>query len=157
MRGIAALPITGGLFLEEDVDELLESTDEFPISQDQRHTLRTQASYRFSERLWAGIAASYNSGLPVESEVDLEEAAQQYGERIVAEVDLENGRVRPSWAVDATAGAILKSGATDVRLQIDVRNLTNKLNLINFAGLFSGTALAPPRSVAIRLHLGFGR
>jgi outer membrane cobalamin receptor len=157
MRGVARLPITGGLFLEEDTDELLESTDEFPISQDQRHTLRAQANYWFTERLSAGLAASYNSGLPVESEVDLDEAAEQYGERIVAEVDLENGRVRPSWTVDATARAILKKGTTDVRVQIDARNLTNKLNVINFAGLFSGTALAPPRSVAVRLHIGFTR
>ena len=157
MRGVAALPITGGLFLEEDVDELLESSDEFPISQDQRHTLRAQASYRLTERLWAALAASYNSGLPVELEGDLDEAAEQYGERIVSQVDLEEGRVRPSWTLDATAGAVLKSGRTDLRLQIDVRNLTNKLNVINFAGLFSGTALAPPRSLAIRFHLGFTR
>jgi hypothetical protein len=42
-----------------------------------------------------------------------------------------------------------------VRLQADVINLTNRLNVINFAGLFSGTALAPPRSFAIRIHAEF--
>jgi len=36
-----------------------------------------------------------------------------------------------------------------------VRNLTNRLNVINFAGLFSGTALGAPRSVAIRLRAEF--
>ena len=30
-------------------------------------------------------------------------------------------------------------------------NLTNRLDVINFAGLFSGTALAAPRSVAVRV------
>ena len=157
MRGVATLPITGGLFLEDDAGELLESTEEFPISQDQRHTVRAQASYRITERFWAGLAGSYNSGLPIESEGDLDEAAEQYGERIVSQVDLENGRVRPSWTLDATAGTILKRGKTDLRLQIDVRNLTNRLNVINFAGLFSGTALAPPRSFAVRLQVGFTR
>jgi enoyl-[acyl-carrier-protein] reductase (NADH) len=34
-------------------------------------------------------------------------------------------------------------------------NVTNRLNVINFAGLFSGTAIAPPRSFAIRLHADF--
>jgi hypothetical protein len=42
-----------------------------------------------------------------------------------------------------------------VRLQADVLNLTNRLNVINFAGLFSGTALGPPRSVALRIQAAF--
>jgi hypothetical protein len=42
-----------------------------------------------------------------------------------------------------------------VRLQTDVRNITNHLNVINFAGLFSGTALGPPRSAALRVHIDF--
>jgi hypothetical protein len=33
-----------------------------------------------------------------------------------------------------------------VRLQTDVFNLTNRLTFINFAGVFSGTALDVPRS-----------
>ena len=37
----------------------------------------------------------------------------------------------------------------------DVRNLADRLTVINFAGLFSGTALAPPRSVAVRLRADF--
>ena len=39
-----------------------------------------------------------------------------------------------------------------LRLQADAINLTDRLNVINFAGLLSGTALAAPRSVAIRLQ-----
>ena len=37
----------------------------------------------------------------------------------------------------------------------DVLNLANRLRVINFAGVFSGTALAPPRSVAVRIQAGF--
>ena len=37
----------------------------------------------------------------------------------------------------------------------DIFNLTDRLNVINFAGLLSGTAVAPRRTVAIRLHAGF--
>jgi hypothetical protein len=39
-----------------------------------------------------------------------------------------------------------------VRLQADVQNLTDRLNVLDFAGLLSGTALAAPRSVSLRLQ-----
>jgi hypothetical protein len=42
-----------------------------------------------------------------------------------------------------------------LRLQADVINLTNRLNVINFAGLFSGTAVAAPRGVAVRMQVDF--
>jgi hypothetical protein len=42
-----------------------------------------------------------------------------------------------------------------LRLQGEVENATNKLNVINFAGLFSGTAIAPPRSGNVRLQFEF--
>jgi len=42
-----------------------------------------------------------------------------------------------------------------VRVQIEVRNLTNRFDVINFAGLFSGTAIAAPRSAAVRLRYDF--
>jgi hypothetical protein len=40
-------------------------------------------------------------------------------------------------------------------VQGDVMNLTNRLNVINFAGLFSGTAIAAPRSFSLRLTTEF--
>jgi len=42
-----------------------------------------------------------------------------------------------------------------VRFQADLRNLADRLNVINFAGLFSGTALAAPRSASARLTAEF--
>ena len=42
-----------------------------------------------------------------------------------------------------------------VRMQFDAQNLNNRLNLIDFAGLFSGNAIAPPRSYALRLQMIF--
>ena len=38
-----------------------------------------------------------------------------------------------------------------MKFQADVMNLTDRLNVINFAGLFSGTAIAAPRSFGLRL------
>jgi hypothetical protein len=157
MHGTGDLPITGGLFVGEDAEEALEPGERFAITQDQRHTLRARLSNRFNASFWLALAASYDSGLPVEEfEDDRDDALEQFGERIVERVNFDTGRVRPSFSIDASAGlALLKRGPRAIDLQIDVRNLTNRLNVINFSGLFSGTALAAPRSVALRLRATF--
>ena len=36
--------------------------------------------------------------------------------------------------------------------QFDVINVTGRLNVINFSGLFSGTAIAPTRMIGTRLR-----
>ena len=64
--------------------------------------------------------------------------------------------VRPSASLDAAFSAIVwKTERKRVRLQANVVNLTDRLNVINFAGLFSGTAVAPLRSVGVRLQFDF--
>jgi hypothetical protein len=46
-------------------------------------------------------------------------------------VNFEAGRVRPSFSLDASAGMVLAKSATRrLGLQLDVRNLTNRLNVI---------------------------
>jgi outer membrane receptor for Fe3+-dicitrate len=155
-RGVGQLPITGGLLLSGDAVTLLTPTSQFPVSQDQRHTVRGRINYQFAPAAWAALEASYGSGLPFEFSGDRAQAVAQYGERIVDRVDFETGRVRPWLSLDATVGVVLaKTSKHSVRLQADVRNLTDRLTVINFAGLFSGTALAPPRSVAVRLRAAF--
>jgi len=42
-----------------------------------------------------------------------------------------------------------------VEREADVQNLNNRLNVIDFAGLFSGYAVAPPRNYALRLTTTF--
>ncbi len=100
----------------------------------------------------------YGSGLPVEleGEVDEEELAEQFGEDTVAMVDFEAGRVRANFGVDVGAGLSLwRNAERRLNLRIEVANVTNRLNVINFAGLFSGTALGPPRSAAVRVQYQF--
>ena len=155
-RGVGQLPITGGLFLGDEGKDLLASTNQFPISQDQRNTLRGRAIYQVTPSTWGALGATYDSGLPVEFTGDYEQAVEQYGQRIVDRVDFETGRVKPSFSLDASLGhVIVKTATRRLTLQVDARNLTDRLNLINFAGLFSGTALAPPRSFAVRLRADF--
>jgi hypothetical protein len=43
----------------------------------------------------------------------------------------------------------------NVDLQADGENLTNILDVIDFGGLFSGNAIGPPRSFALRLTTSF--
>ncbi|MDP9322574.1 MAG: TonB-dependent receptor [Acidobacteriota bacterium] len=155
LHGVGELPITGGLFLGEEATGGLTSTERFPVTQDQRHTIRGRASYQFSSSGWIALAGSYGSGLPFENFDDTPaDAVEQFGQRVVDRVNFETRRVRPSASLDVSAGfAITKSPKRALRLQAEVRNLTNRLDVINFAGLFSGTALAAPRSVAVRLRL----
>jgi hypothetical protein len=156
MLGVGTLPITGGLFLGDEAAASLASHDQFPISQDQRNTIRGRASYQLSSKAWVAAAVAYGSGLPVEFAGNRDDAIAQYGQRIVDRVDFDRGRVRPSMSLDLSGSLIvLHTKRQQLRMQADLLNLTNRLNVINFAGLFSGTAIAPPRSFAIRLQADF--
>jgi hypothetical protein len=100
----------------------------------------------------------YDSGLPVEmegaSEEDLLES--QYGEAILERVNFSRGRVRPSASLDFSVGAALwRNERRSLSLQADIINTTNRLNVINFSGLFSGTAIEPRRTFAVRLQAEF--
>jgi hypothetical protein len=152
------LPLSGGLFLGDEVNDQLTSTDTFPISQDQRNTVRGRLRYQAAPRVWVGLAAQYNSGLPVEIDgtPDLAVLIAQYGQAVVDGVDFDRGRVKPSSSIDASAGVDLwRTSRQSGRLQLDVFNLTDRFNVVNFAGLLSGTALGTGRTVAVRLQAGF--
>jgi hypothetical protein len=158
MLGVGQFPITGGLFLEEDAAELLRSNERFAVTQDQRNTVRGMARWQILPRLWTSWGVAYNSGLPIEELEGQSEAflTAQYGADVVAHANFERGRVRPSMAVNASVGVDLwQKERRSVTVQADVLNLTDRLNVINFAGLFSGTAIGPPRSFGIRLRMEF--
>jgi outer membrane cobalamin receptor len=156
MVGVGTLPITGGLFLGDDAEGVLSSRESFPISQDQRNTVRGRTSYQLSSKAWVAAAISYGSGLPVEFAGSQADAVTQYGTRIVDRVDFERGRVKPSMSLDLSGSlVVLQTKRQQLRVQADLLNLNNRLNVINFAGLFSGTAIAPPRSFAVRLQADF--
>ena len=158
--GIGQGPITGGLFLGDEI-EGISDTSKFPVSQDQRNTVRARVRLQATERLWFATSAEYGSGLPVDlnGPVDPSQISfllQQYGPAILNEVNFNARRVRPNFSFDAAAGATLfhKEGK-DVSFEIEGHNLTDKLNVLNFASLFSGTAVAPPASISARLKVGF--
>ena len=147
-------PVTGGLFLGGDSGAPL--SDHFPDSQDQRHTVRGRLRYQVRPRLWIAGGVQYDTGLPFQFNGDPATVLEEYGQQVLDRIDFARGRIRPAFQVSASAGAdVYKSDRVLARLQIDGQNLTNILDVIDFGGLFSGNAIGPSRSVALRLTTKF--
>lgn len=159
MVGRGFTPVSGGLFLGDEADELLQSQGSFPITQDQRNTVRARVRFQAHARLWLAFGGRYNSGLPVEIEggpTNEDFVRAQYGQNILDRVNFDRGRTRPSSALDASVGwDIWQQERRNVRLTFDALNLTDNLNVINFSGVFSGTAVEAPRSFFVRLRTEF--
>jgi hypothetical protein len=152
--GNAWFPVTGGLFLGNDA--VLPTTGHFPDSQDQRNTLRSRFRYQLTKRLWVAGGFQFDSGLPFDFQGTYDQALAEYGPQVVSRINFDRGRIYPSFLVSASAGAnIYHSERLDVRLQADGQNLSNVLDVIDFGGLFSGNAIGPSRSFALRLQTSF--
>jgi outer membrane receptor for Fe3+-dicitrate len=150
-------PITGGLFLGSDAANALTNTSKFAVTQDQRNSVHGRVRFQAPRRIWLAMGAQYGSGLPADiGNADVNALLLAYGTQILNHVDLTRGRVKPNLSFDAAAGAeIFRKEHRSATLQIQVANLANRLNVINFASLFSGTAVAPPRSVSANLKVAF--
>ena len=160
--GNAWFPVTGGLFLGDDA--VIPTTGHFPDSQDQRNTVRGRVRYQVTPRFWIAAGIQYDTGLPFYFQCPDGETlpqciagvAQVYGQQVVDRINFDRGRILPAFQVNASAGAdIYKSERLNVRIQADGQNLTNILNVIDFGGLFSGNAIGPSRSFALRLTTNF--
>ena len=150
-------PITGGLFLGSDVVNATTDLGSFPVTQDQRNTARARLHFQASGRVWLAMDGQYGSGLPAEvGDADVKFLLAQYGPAVLNRVDFDRQRVRPNFAMGVAGGVDLyHKEQRSASVQLQVANLTNRVNVINFASLFSGTAIAPPRSVSARLKLTF--
>lgn len=157
MVGNAWFPVTGGLFLGDDAsDAATQVTGHFPDSQDQRNTVRGRVRYQIKPRFWIGGGIQYDTGLPFEFVGDPATALAQYGQQVLDRINFARGRILPSFQVNASAGAdVYKSDRVTTRFQVDGQNLTNVLDVIDFGGLFSGNAIGPSRSFALRLTTSF--
>ena len=155
--GIGQGPITGGLFLGNDAANALTDTSKFAVTQDQRNSLHARLRFQAPRRAWLAMGAQYGSGLPADiGNAKFSDLLAAFGQRILDRVDLARGRVRPNFSFDVAAGAeIYRKESRSAALQIQVANVANRLNVINFASLFSGTALGGPRSVSASLRLTF--
>ncbi len=155
--GNAWFPVTGGLFLGDDAAAALSQVvGHFPDSQDQRNTARIRIRYQATSRFWLATGAEYGSGLPFEFDGDPSDAIATYGPAVVNRIDFDRGRIKPTLAINATAGVELwRKEGKSIKFQADGENLNNRLNVIDFGGLFSGNAIGPSRSYALRLAANF--
>ncbi len=156
--GNAWFPVTGGLFLGDDTQGALTPGVHFPDSQDQRNTVRARIRYQVAPRLWVALGADYNSGLPFEADLTPQQYATEYGQVVINHLNFapDNDRISPYLTENVSLGVDLyKHEKRSVRLQADVQNLSNTLEVIDFGGLFSGNALGPSRQFTFRLVTTF--
>jgi hypothetical protein len=160
--GNAWFPVTGGLFLGNDAT--IPTSGHFPDSQDQRNTLRGRLRYQITPRFWIAGGIQYDTGLPFDFQCPSGETlpeciagvASTYGQEVVNRINFNRGRIYSAFQVNASVGAdIYTSDRMKLRFQVDGQNLTNVLNVIDFGGLFSGNAIGPARSYALRLTTTF--
>ena len=157
-RGNAYFPVTGGLFLgDKAAQAITETSGVFAVTQEERNAVRARFRYAVTSRFWLAAGGSYDSGLPIDfGGTASDAAAQGYPQNIINRVNFADQRPRPLWSFNASAGVILSSNENHpMRFQVDGTNLTDSLNVINFASLFSGTALGIGRSVNARLQVSF--
>ena len=157
--GMAQGPVTGGLFLGDSASSALADNSRFFVTQDQRNTVHARARAQLSRRAWGAVSESYGSGLPAElgdAGADYSFLLSQYGSRVLSRVNFDRQRVRPSSSLDVAAGVdLVQRDRKAVTVEVEGANLTNRVNVTNFASLFSGTAIAPSRSVTIQLRARF--
>jgi hypothetical protein len=107
--------------------------------------------------VWLAVSGEYGSGLPADiAGADLNFLLAQYGVAILDRVNLERERVRPNFSLDAATGVeFYRKEQRSASLLVQAANLSNRVNVINFESLFSGTAVGQPRSVSAGLRLTF--
>ncbi len=150
-------PITGGLFLGNDAANALTDTSKFAVTQDQRNSVHGRVRFQAPQRIWLALGGQYGSGLPADiGNAKPSDLLTEFGQQILDRVDFTRGRVKSNLSFDLAAGAeIVRKEHRSATLQIQVANLANRLNVINFASLFSGTGVAAPRSVSANAKFTF--
>ena len=159
-RAFGVTPITGGLFLGEDPQDLFLHGLKFANDHDQRNEAQFQVSYTHRPSgIYASFNGRYDSGVPADVEPGTtlaEFVAEGFDPRLYDKIDFQRGRVRPRTILDFSVGAdLMQKERVSMNLQFDVQNLTNELYLYNFESVFSGTHVGSPRLFSGRLTLKF--
>ncbi|HEY4423782.1 MAG TPA: hypothetical protein VGN10_06225 [Pyrinomonadaceae bacterium] len=85
-------PITGGLFLGEDPQDLFLNGLKFANDHDQRNEAQFQVSYNHRPSgPYAGFSGRHDSGVPA----DVDPGTSFADPRLYNEIDFQHGRVRP--------------------------------------------------------------
>jgi outer membrane receptor protein involved in Fe transport len=145
-------PITGGLFLEDDVADIGPGV-EFVPDHDQRVVASGGLTWTGGRGVTLSAAARYESGTPLELDDDAEAdalAARPGADR----VDLARGRVRPRAIVSLVGGVpVWTKPRAVVSVRAAVLNLFGARYAYNFGNPFSGTHFGAPRTAAVTLRV----
>ena len=147
-------PITGGLFLEDDIGDIGPGT-RFTPDHDQRNVGSAGLTYEHSSgAFWTAVSARYESGTPLEVDPEDEhELRQRPGANLA---DFERGRVRPRRVVDLVAlRRVMRLARADLSVRVSLLNLTGARWAYNFGNPFSGTHFGPGRTLQLGVRLAF--
>ena len=146
-------PINGGLFLEDEVEEIGPGV-EFTPDHDQRVAAGAGVTWEHvPSRIVISLTARYETGTPVPVEDDLDELLEQPGADMV---DFESGRVKPRTVVSLLARLpLFRTALAAGSVGVQVLNLFDARYAFNFGNPFSGTHFGAPRTVAATLRVEF--
>lgn len=144
-------PMTGGLFLEDEVGEIQDGTKFIP-DHDQRHGVFASAGYVAPLGLRVAGTFRYQTGTPLGLDDDVsEDLADQPG---FETVDLDSGRVHARAVVDVLAEWTPRRGRrAGLGIRFWMNNLTNQTYAFNFGNPFSGTHFGAPRRMGVGVRI----
>jgi hypothetical protein len=146
-------PITGGLFLEDEVADLADG-EEFIPDHDQAVSASGGVMWLHpSGRASLSAVIRYESGTPIGEADEADELAEQPGAEMVS---FERGRVNPRTVVSLQGSlGLWKYQRVSANLQLAVHNLFDARYAYNFGNPFSGTHFGAPRTASAGLHVKF--
>ena len=145
-------PITGGLFLEDDVADLGPGV-EFTPDHDQRVVASGGLTWTGRNAIALSAIARFESGTPIELDDDIE-AAELAARPGADRADFARGRVRPRTVVSIAGGLpVWRAPRAIVSLRASVANLFGARYAYNFGNPFSGTHFGAPRTAAVSLRV----
>jgi hypothetical protein len=145
-------PITGGLFLEDEV-AAIAGGERFTPDHDQRNTGAAGVSF-VAGRTSVAVNARYESGTPLQlGDDDRDEVEDRPGADLV---DFARGRVKPRKTVDVTLSQQLpRLGRNGLSLRLAILNVTGAEWAYNFGNPFSGTHFGAGRTIQVGLRANF--
>jgi len=147
-------PMTGGLFLEDEVADIA-SGEEFAPDHDQRMAAGGAVTWMHpTSRATVSASVRYESGTPIQRDEEEQDALL---ERPGAElVDFEHGRVKGRTIASLVADVqVWKRGRRSAGIRASAINLFDAEYAYNFGNPFSGTHFGAPRTVSAALQLEF--
>ncbi len=152
-RVVQTGPVTGGLFLDDEVEELGPGV-EFTPDHDQRLTAGAGVTWEHGRSgLIVSGTARHETGTPIQQDDELDKLLERPGAEIV---DFDAGRVKPRTVVSMVATVpVRKSQNVTATAGLQVLNLFDARYAYNFGNPFSGTHFGAPRTVAVMLRFSF--